>query len=152
MHHRLHLNYSLQLGKCIKPNMHSSRNNLKYTSGRSRIYYGSAPVHTLCMSPLLCGVCVCVCTFVGLFELERETERVRGCVCFHLLHNREWRQSVLPCLAYYSVSSVGARGHSLIPRAGTVFGVHTQNTTLEPDTGRVTVEVRRSCVCRVGGV
>ena len=39
----------------------------------------------------------------------RETERVRGCVCFHLLHNREWRQSVLPRLPHYSGSSVGVR-------------------------------------------
>lgn len=72
-----------------------------------RIHNGSAsecPCHCS-------GVCLCMVQFVGLFDTvrQRETERVRGCVCFHLLHNREWRQRVLPCLPHYSSSSVGVR-------------------------------------------
>lgn len=43
-------------------------------------------------------------------EEEGETERLRGCVCFHLLHNREWRQRVLPRLPHYSGSSGGGFG------------------------------------------
>lgn len=30
-------------------------------------------------------------------------------MCFHLLHNGEWRQRVLPRLPHYSGSSVGVR-------------------------------------------
>lgn len=71
------------------------------------IHNGSVSACTLNV-PVIVVVCVCVWSglWVCLIQTDRERERVRGCVCFHLLHNGEWRHRVLPC---HSGSSVGVR-------------------------------------------
>lgn len=69
-------------GKCIKlKNAFIYKKNFQVHIWMHRIYYGSAPVHTLDMSMSFGGVrdvCVCCIRFVGLFLRERE--RQRGCV------------------------------------------------------------------------
>lgn len=102
---------------------------------------------------------MCPCrrvAFVGLFERERDGDREGAwvCVCFHLLHNREWRQSVLPCLPHYSGSSVGVREAtaclSSVPQPGLLLV-----TTLKTQrciTKRETKEEWWWRLCQVEGV
>lgn len=94
-------------------------------------------------------VVVFVCVRLWVCSRERRRECVGVCVCFHLLHNREWRQSVLPCLPHYKRLFGGSeRGHSLpLFHNQDYFWLRHSHYITERDTGGAMTEVASSRRC-----